>query len=226
LHGTHPETNLPTDVRIERSLYPSNPGSVYHMTKVMDHTMFQFYAKNWGVPITDLHQGIVYGVETDETLAHPILTNRFDYDSAYGTVLNRFLVQAAMGHPLTVYGNGGQTRAFIHIRDTVKCVRLAVESTVEQTNVVRTMNQVAETHNVLQLANLVSGLFDAKISNIENPRNELAENSLFVSNASFRSLGFKPTTLADSLLQEVNTYIKPNLGRVNPAAILPSEFWR
>ncbi len=105
--------------------YPPNPGSIYHMTKTLDALLFFYYNKNDDVRVTDLHQGIVWGTNTEETLLHPALVNRFDYEGDYGTVLNRFLVQAGVGHPLTVYGRGGQTRAFIHIRDTVRCVSLA-----------------------------------------------------------------------------------------------------
>ena len=105
-------------------LYPTNPGSVYHMTKSLDQLLFQFYNKNWGIKITDLHQGIVWGTQTDETALDPRLVNRFDYDGIYGTVLNRFISQAASGNDLTVYGTGGQKRAFIHIKDTANCVKI------------------------------------------------------------------------------------------------------
>ena len=107
-------------------LYPSNPGSIYHMTKCLDQLIFQFYAKNDALRITDLHQGIVWGTHTDQTRRHDQLVNRFDYDGDYGTVLNRFLIQAAIGYPLTVHGTGGQTRAFIHIQDSVRCIEIAL----------------------------------------------------------------------------------------------------
>ena len=117
------------DGELEREiLHPANPGSVYHMTKTLDQLLFSYYAKNDGLRITDLHQGIVWGTETAQTARDPRLVNRFDYDGDYGTVLNRFLMQAAIGHPLTVHGTGGQTRAFIHIRDTVRCIELALEN--------------------------------------------------------------------------------------------------
>jgi UDP-sulfoquinovose synthase len=109
-------------------LYPSNPGSIYHMTKCLDQLIFQFYAKNDGLRITDLHQGIVWGTHTDQTRRHEQLVNRFDYDGDYGTVLNRFLIQAAIGYPLTVHGTGGQTRAFIHIQDSVRCIEIALKT--------------------------------------------------------------------------------------------------
>ncbi len=121
---------VPTpDGDLEREiLHPANPGSVYHMTKTLDQLMFAFYAKNDGLRITDLHQGIVWGTQTDQTAKDERLINRFDYDGDYGTVLNRFLMQAAIGHPLTVHGSGGQTRAFIHISDTVRCIEIAISN--------------------------------------------------------------------------------------------------
>ena len=124
---------VPTpDGELEREiLHPANPGSVYHLTKTLDQLLFSFYAKNDGLRITDLHQGIVWGTQTDQTARDERLINRFDYDGDYGTVLNRFLMQAAIGHPLTVHGTGGQTRAFIHIRDTVRCIEIAINNPPE-----------------------------------------------------------------------------------------------
>ncbi|MEA2484287.1 MAG: UDP-sulfoquinovose synthase [Thermoleophilaceae bacterium] len=138
-------------------LYPASAGSVYHMTKTLDQLMFAFYAKNDGVRITDLHQGIVWGTQTPETQLDERLINRFDYDGDYGTVLNRFLMQAAIGYPLTVHGTGGQTRAFIHIQDSVRCIQLAVENPPAAAEKVRVFNQMTETHRVIELAELVSG---------------------------------------------------------------------
>lgn len=183
-------------------LYPTNPGSVYHMTKSLDQLLFQFYAKNDRLRVTDLHQGIVWGTQTDETRLDDRLINRFDYDGDYGTVLNRFLMQAATNHPLTVHGTGGQTRAFIHIQDTVKCLALAVENPHEDTGKVRIMNQMTETHTVRDLANVVAGVTGAQIANVDNPRKEAAENGLRVSNRSFLALGLNPITLQDGLLEE------------------------
>jgi UDP-sulfoquinovose synthase len=183
-------------------LYPTNPGSVYHMTKSMDQLLFQFYAKNDALRITDLHQGIVWGTQTDETKLDERLINRFDYDGDYGTVLNRFLMQAVVGHPLTVHGTGGQTRAFIHIQDTVKCLALAVENPPARDGKVAILNQMTETHTVRALAELVAKTSGATIANVENPRNEAAENDLRVSNKTFLSLGLKPVTLAEGLMDE------------------------
>ncbi len=183
-------------------LYPTNPGSIYHMTKSMDQLLFQFYAKNDRLRITDLHQGIVWGTQTDETRLDERLINRFDYDGDYGTVLNRFLMQAAVGHPLTVHGTGGQTRAFIHVKDTVKCLALAVENPPAKDGKVKIMNQMTETHTVRSLAELVSSNTGAEVAMVDNPRNEAAENGLRVSNASFIDLGLEPVTLAYGLMEE------------------------
>jgi UDP-sulfoquinovose synthase len=183
-------------------LYPTNPGSVYHMTKSMDQLLFQFYAKNDRLRITDLHQGIVWGTQTDETKLDERLINRFDYDGDYGTVLNRFLMQAVVGHPLTVHGTGGQTRAFNNIQDTVKCIALAVNTPPKKDGKVAILNQMTETHKVRALAALVADVSGAKIANVDNPRNEAAENDLRVSNKTFISLGLKPVTLAEGLMDE------------------------
>jgi UDP-sulfoquinovose synthase len=183
-------------------LYPTNPGSVYHMTKSMDQLLFQFYAKNDHLRITDLHQGIVWGTQTVETRLDDRLINRFDYDGDYGTVLNRFLMQAVVGHPLTVHGTGGQTRAFIHIQDTVKCIALAVANPPAKNGKVAILNQMTETHTVRSLAELVAKSTGAKIAFVDNPRNEAPENQLRVSNATFLDLGLDPVTLAYGLLEE------------------------
>ena len=149
---------VPTpDGDIDREiLHPANPGSVYHLTKTLDQLLFAFYCANDQLRITDLHQGIVWGTQTPQTALDERLINRFDYDGDYGTVLNRFLMQAAIGHPLTVHGTGGQTRAFIHIRDTVRCIQIALENPPERGDKPMVFNQVTETHRVLELAELIS----------------------------------------------------------------------
>jgi UDP-sulfoquinovose synthase len=187
----------------ETILYPTNPGSIYHMTKSMDQIMFAFYAKNYRVRITDLHQGIVWGTDTVETSNDINLINRFDYDGDYGTVLNRFITQAALRYPLTVHGTGGQTRAFIHINDTVRCIRLACENPPEAGERVQIRNQVTETHRVRDLAKLISDKTGAEVAMLDNPRKEAAENDLDVSNASFLSLGLNPITLDTGLIDDV-----------------------
>jgi UDP-sulfoquinovose synthase len=202
-------------------LYPTNPGSVYHMTKSMDQLLFQFYNKNWNLKITDLHQGIVWGAQTTETSLDPKLVNRFDYDGIYGTVLNRFLVQASNKHDITVYGTGGQKRAFIHIEDTAKCVILAVETPPVDTSKVRIFNQVSEVRSVRELAEML----ESKISYINNPRKELAENDLSVSNEGLKSLGFKPTTLSDELLNDVKFLSLSNASNFNRDNVLTSPEW-
>ena len=196
--------NVPGKGQVEQSiLYPTNPGSIYHMTKSMDQILFQFFVKNSQLKITDLHQGVVWGTDTTETRMHENLVNRFDYDGDYGTVLNRFLMQASVGYPLTVHGTGGQTRAFINIQDTVKCIRLAVETPPEATDRVRILNQVTETHRVRDLADKIAKLTNAEISYLDNPRKEDAENDLEVENKNFLALGLDPIYLDDGLMTEI-----------------------
>ena len=184
-------------------LYPAHPGSIYHMTKTQDQLFFYFYNKNDKMRITDLHQGIVWGTQTPQTSLHENLINRFDYDGDYGTVLNRFLMQAAVGYPLTVHGTGGQTRAFIHITDTAKCIQIALENAPSKDSRVKIYNQMVETHRVKDLAELVSKMTHTEISYLENPRNEAPENDLHVSNNCFIEDGLKPTKLEEGLLDEV-----------------------
>ena len=187
----------------EKILHPADPGSVYHMTKTLDQLLFYYYNKNDGIRVTDLHQGIVWGTNTTLTEKDPRLTNRFDYDGDYGTVLNRFLMQAAIGYPLTVHGTGGQTRAFIHIRDSVKCVQLALEHPPAAGEKVKIFNQMTESHQVGELARKVADLTGAAINYLPNPRKEAIENDLIVDNRCFIELGLKPTTLDDGLMAEV-----------------------
>ena len=187
----------------EEILHPASPGSVYHMTKTLDQLLFLYYNKNDLVRITDLHQGIVWGTNTEATLKDPRLTNRFDYDGDYGTVLHRFLMQAAIGYPLSVHGTGGQTRAFIHIKDSVKCVQLALENPPKPGERVKIFNQMTESHQVGELAKKVASLTGADINYLPNPRNEAVENDLIVDNKCFIELGLNPTTLDNGLLEEV-----------------------
>lgn len=204
--------------------YPYTPGSVYHMTKCMDNLMFHYYAKNYGLKITDLHQGIVWGTQTEETSLHKGLINRFDFDGLYGTVLNRFVAQAACGHPLTVYGTGGQTRAFIHIKDTVRCVRLAVENPPEGEGL-RIMNQLAETANVLELAKKINRMTGAEIRLYKNQRNEAVANALSLRNDSLLELGLEPTYLEDGLLDEIYGIAKKFRNRIDHDLIMANAPW-
>ena len=174
-----PEGYLPIKVEAEDGaeirqeiLFPVNPGSIYHMTKTQDQLLFAFYNKNDKVRVTDLHQGIVWGTQTPETIADERLINRFDYDGDYGTVLNRFLMQAAIGYPLSVHGSGGQTRAFINIQDTVRCVELAVANPPQRGERVRIFNQMTETFRLIDLARMISDMTGAQIAHVPNPRKE------------------------------------------------------
>jgi UDP-sulfoquinovose synthase len=184
-------------------LYPANPGSVYHMTKTQDQLFFFYYNKNDALRITDLHQGIVWGTQTVETKLDERLINRFDYDGDYGTVLNRFLMQAAVNYPLTVHGTGGQTRAFIHIQDTVRCIEIALNNPPVKGERVKIYNQLTETHRIRDLAKLVCKLTNVELDFIINPRNEADENELHAVNDCFLNDGLKPTKLAEGLLDEV-----------------------
>ena len=206
-------------------LYPSNPGSVYHMSKTIDQVMFQFYNKNDNLKITDLHQGIVWGTQTRETEQDESLINRFDYDGEFGTVLNRFIVQSALEHPLTVYGVGGQKRAFININDTVQCIKIALENPPKSNDRVRILNQVSEVFKVKELAELISNKSNCGINYIDNPRNEAQENELEVENKTFIDLGFKPHKLGDNLINEIESNVSKYIDRVDESKILSKVKW-
>jgi UDP-sulfoquinovose synthase len=219
---------VPTpDGEIEREiLHPANPGSVYHMTKTLDQLLFSFYCANDQLRITDLHQGIVWGTQIPQTALDERLVNRFDYDGDYGTVLNRFLMQAAIGHPLTVHGTGGQTRAFIHIRDTVRCVQIALENPPERGDKVKVFNQVTEVHRLRDLAAMISRLTGVEVAYLPNPRREAPENELNVSRQNFLALGLNPTKLSEGLLEEARDIAMRYKDRADVTKIIARSTWR
>ncbi|ADK83403.1 UDP-sulfoquinovose synthase [Desulfarculus baarsii DSM 2075] len=228
-----PEGYLPVKLEVapgvlveKEILYPPDPGSIYHMTKTQDALLFYYYNKNDGVRVTDLHQGIVWGTQTAETAVDERLINRFDYDGDYGTVLNRFLMQAAVGHHLTVHGTGGQTRAFIHIQDTVRCIELAIRNPPLSGDRVNILNQQTETHQVRALAEKVRQITGAEIAFVKNPRVEASENALQVANDKFLSLGLNPITLDDGLLTEVTEIAMKYRHRVDLSKIPCTSLWR
>ena len=206
--------------------YPPQPGSIYHMTKTMDALMFAYYNKNDALRITDLHQGIVWGTETNETKLDEALINRFDYDGDYGTVLNRFVMQAAVGHPLTVHGTGGQTRAFIHIKDTVQCIKLAIENPPEHGEKVKIFNQTTEQHNVKKLAEIISEMSEAEIRYFANPRKEDKQNELKLCCQSFLDLGLKPITLSEGLMSEIFDVASKYKNRCDESKIICTSVWQ
>ncbi|MDH5666807.1 MAG: NAD-dependent epimerase/dehydratase family protein [Nitrospira sp.] len=207
-------------------LHPANPGSIYHLTKTQDQLFFAYYNKNDGIRVTDLHQGIVWGTNTQETSMDERLINRFDYDGDYGTVLNRFLIQAAVGHPLTVHGTGGQTRAFIHIQDTVKCIELALANPPERGSRVKILNQMTETHRVRDLAKMVSEMIGVPVEFMKNPRFEADENELHVDNRTFLQMGLNPITLNKGLLMEVHEVAAKYRHRCDKDKIPARSLWR
>lgn len=210
--------------------YPKQPGSFYHLSKVHDSHNIHFACKIWGLRATDLNQGVVYGVLTEETGMDELLINRLDYDGVFGTALNRFCIQAAIGHPLTVYGKGGQTRGFLDIRDTVRCIEIAVNNPAN-TGEFRVFNQFTELFNVQGLAEKVQqagadmGL-KITIDHLENPRVELEEHYFNAKNTKLIDLGLEPHLLSDSLLDSLLNFAVKYQQRVDKAQILPKVKWR
>jgi UDP-sulfoquinovose synthase len=210
--------------------YPKQPGSFYHLSKVHDTHNIHFACKVWGIRATDLNQGVVYGVLTDQTGRDELLINRLDYDGIYGTALNRFCIQAAIGHPLTVYGNGSQTRTFLDIRDTVRCVELAIATPADRGEF-RVFNQFTEQFSVNDLALKVQqagsdlGL-KVEINNIENPRVEKEDHYFKATNTKLINLGLEPHFLSESLLDSLLNFAVKYQHRVDRSQILPKVSWR
>ncbi len=210
--------------------FPKMPGSLYHLSKVHDSHNIHFACRIWGLRSTDLHQGVVYGIETDESAVDERLVTRFDYDEYFGTVLNRFCVQAVIGHPLTVYGEGGQTRGFLNIRDTLQCVELAV-SNPPALGEYRVFNQFTEQFSVAKLADLVSRSaselgHEVAIRNVPNPRIEAEEHYYNAANTKLHDLGLKPHLLGEELVRSMLAVIETHRTRVVERAILPTTRWR
>lgn len=222
--------NIKVDVDGKEKLmtipYPPQPGSIYHMTKAMDAMMFNYYNRNDELRITDLHQGIVWGTETDETRLDEKLINRFDFDGNFGTCLNRFVMQAATGHPLTVHGKGGQTRAFIHIKDTVRCIKIAIENPPIRGERVKIFNQTTEQHNIHQLAEKVSNASGTEIRYYSNPRNEDPENDLRISCQNFLNLGLDPITLDEGLMNEIYDIAQKYSHNCDKEKIICTSVWK
>jgi len=210
--------------------YPKQPGSFYHLSKVHDSHNIMFTCKAWGLRATDLNQGVVYGTMTDEVALSEALINRFDYDEVFGTVLNRFCVQAAIGHPLTVYGKGGQTRGFLDIRDTVRCVEIACLNPAGQGEC-RVFNQFTEQFSVLDLARMVQTAGEklgltVEVEHLDDPRVEAQEHYYNAKHSKLIELGLEPHLLSDSLLDSLMNVALKYRDRIDPSVMLPQINWR
>lgn len=216
--------------RVDVLPYPKQPFSFYHLSKVHDSHNIMFTCRAWGIRATDLNQGVVYGLWTDETKRDARLYNRIDYDGVFGTALNRFCIQAAVGHDLTVYGKGGQTRAFLDIRDTLQCVELAAMNPAEPGEF-RVFNQFTEQFSVLRLAERVKTVaakwdINAKIAHIDNPRVEKEEHYYNAKHTGLLELGLKPHLLDDELIADLIQTANKYRDRVDFSVISPSSTWR
>ncbi|MEJ7814003.1 MAG: NAD-dependent epimerase/dehydratase family protein, partial [Rubrobacter sp.] len=210
--------------------FPKQPGSWYHLSKVHDSHNIHFACKIWGLRATDLNQGVVYGTVTPQAERDGRLINRFDYEEVFGTVLNRFCVQAAIGHPLTVYGNGSQTRGYLDIRDTVRCVELAVDNPAERGEM-RVFNQFTEEFSVRQIAELVVDAanklgIEARMESIENPRVEKYDHYYNAKHTGLLDLGLVPHLLGDSLLDSLLNIALEYRNRIDPEVVMPTIDWR
>src|SRR5580693_4876187 len=207
--------------------YPKQPGSFYHLSKVHDSHNLHFACRIWGLRVTDLNQGVVYGQETDETTMHPDLATRFDYDAVFGTVLNRFCVQAVVGHPLSVYGTGKQTRGMLDIRDTLACVELALMNPADAGEF-RVFNQFTESFTVRQMAEMVVENYPgaARIDHVEDPRVEKEEHYYRAAHTKLLDLGLVPHLLEPATIRSLLAVVDRHRDRVDPAAIRPTVQWR
>jgi UDP-sulfoquinovose synthase len=210
--------------------FPKMPGSLYHLSKVHDSHNIHFACRIWGLRATDLNQGVVYGIETEETAREERLSTRFDYDETFGTVLNRFCVQAVIGHPLTVYGKGGQTRGFLNIRDTLRCVELAAENPAELGDF-RVFNQFTEQFRVSVLAELVQKSaaelgYEVEVQQYPNPRVEMEEHYYNPTHTKLLDLGLEPNYLGAELVRSMLKIIEVHKGRVIERAIVPRTRWK
>jgi UDP-sulfoquinovose synthase len=212
--------------RKDRMIYPKKPGSFYHCSKVHDSTNIEFGCRIWGLRATDLNQGVVYGADTEQTKLDPRLYTRFDYDGVFGTVLNRMVIQAVLGHPLTVYGNGSQTRGLINIVDTVECIRLASENPADRGEF-RVFNQMTETLSINQIAETIANEFpgEVEIEHVENPRVEIYDHYYKVVHTALEGLGLKPTLLSTTLIDHLFDVVERYRDRVDLAAIMPTVKW-
>jgi UDP-sulfoquinovose synthase len=213
--------------RIDRVLYPKRPGSFYHLSKVHDSHNIEFACRTWDLRATDLNQGVVYGQSTAQTERDERLATRFDYDAVFGTVLNRFTIQSVIGHPLTVYGPGHQTRGIIDIRDTVRCIELACENPANRGEF-RVYNQMTQTMSVLEIAETVKAASpqDVTIEHLDNPRVEAPEHYYNVKHTALTDLGLVPHLLSDTLIESLFEITKRYAHRVRPEALLPTVKWR
>jgi UDP-sulfoquinovose synthase len=210
--------------------YPKLPGSIYHLSKVHDSHNLHFACRVWGLRATDLNQGVVYGIETDETSQDPRLATRFDYDEVFGTALNRFCVQAVVGHPITVYGEGGQTRGFLNIRDTLQCVEIAANHPPAHGEF-RVFNQFTEQFSVLELAHLVQRCakevgVDATVRHYPNPRVEAEQHYYHAVNDKLMQLGLEPHYLGDELIFSMLNIIRGHKDRISLGEVAPKTQWR
>jgi UDP-sulfoquinovose synthase len=212
--------------RRDRMIYPKRPGSFYHCSKVHDSHNIEFGCRIWGLRATDLNQGVVYGADTAQTKLDPRLATRFDYDGVFGTVLNRMVIQAVLGHPLTVYGNGSQTRGLINIVDTVECIRLASENPADRGEF-RVFNQMTESKSILQIAETVAAEYpgECTIEYVENPRVEIYDHYYNVVHSALENLGLKPTLLSTTLIDHLFDVVERHRERVDLAAIMPTVKW-